>query len=94
MTNLMKKRLDELIGKGSELRFGCFGSDVAAMEIAGTDESMNGDDPQGRHLDVTVETAGPGVLDRVSLEKMLALAGYQLVGHTIDDGFSDYYYSR
>ena len=94
MTNLMKKTLDELIGKGSELRFGCFGCDVAAMEIAGTDESVNGDDSQERHFDVTVKTAGPGVLDRISLEKMLALAGYQLVGHTTDDGFSDYYYSR
>ena len=94
MTNLMKKRLDELIGKGSELRFGCFGCDVAAMEIAGTDESVNGDDSHERDFDVTVTTVGPGVLDRVSLEKMLALAGYQLVGCTTDDGFSDYYYSR
>ena len=94
MTKLMKKRLDELIGKGSELRFGCFGCDVAAMEIAGTDESVSGDDSQERQFDVTVVTAGPGVLDRVSLEKMLALAGYQLVGHTTDDGFTDYYYSR
>ena len=94
MTKLMKKRLDELIGKGTELRFGCFGDGVAAMEIAGTDECANGDDSQERDFDVVVETAGPGVLDRVSLEKMLALAGYQLVGHTTDDGFSDYYYSR
>lgn len=94
MTKLMKKRLDELIGKGSELRFGCFDNDVAAMEITGTEECVIGDDSQEHDFDVTVETAGPGVLDRVSLEKMLALAGYQLVGHTIDDGFSDYYYSR
>ena len=94
MTNLMKNRLDELIGKGSELRFGCFNNDVAAMEIVGTDESGNGDDSQERDFDVTVETVGPGVLDRASLEKMLALAGYQLVGHTTDDGFTDYYYSR
>ena len=82
MTKLMKKRLDELIGKGSELRFGCFGDDVAAMEIAGTDE------------DAIVETAGRGVLDRASLEKMVESAGYQLVGHTMDNGFTDYYYSR
>ena len=83
MTKLMKTRLDELIEKGSELRFGCFGDDVAAMEIAGTDD-----------FDVTVETVGPGVLDRASLEKMLESAGYQLVGHTTDDRFTDYYYSR
>ena len=94
MTKLMKKRLDVLIEKGSELRFGCFDNDVAAMEITGTEECVTGDDSQERDFDVTVETAGPGVLDRVSLEKMLALAGYQLVGHTTDDGFSDYYYSR
>ena len=94
MTKLMKKRLDELIDKGSELRFGCFHDDVAAMEITGTEECVIDDDSQEHDFDVTVKTAGPGVLDRVSLEKMLASAGYQLVGCTIDDGFSDYYYSR
>lgn len=94
MTKLMKKRLDELIEKGSELRFGCFGDDVGAMEIAGTDEWVNGDDSQERKFDAVVKTVGRGVLDRASLEKMLESAGYRLVGWTTDDDFTDYYYSR